>query len=167
MWYNSHLRKWVWGNIIIIWLFNIRNAFLKSSMVCKYLVVLFMEIFQARILEWIAMPSSRGSSEPRDWTQVSHITGRSLKKVSWGFSVLCCDLLSGVWFFATLYNPLPGCSVHEIFQARMLEWMNAISFSRGSSQPKDQILSSVSPTVQADALPMNHQGSLEFIIKNF
>ena len=29
-------------------------------------------IFQARILEWVAMPSSRGSSPPRDETQVSH-----------------------------------------------------------------------------------------------
>ena len=28
-------------------------------------------ILQARILEWVAMPSSRGSSQPRDWTQVS------------------------------------------------------------------------------------------------
>ena len=28
-------------------------------------------ILQARILEWVAMPSSRGSSWPRDWTQVS------------------------------------------------------------------------------------------------
>ena len=34
------------------------------------------EIFQARILEWVAMPSSRGSSQPRDPTQVSHIAGR-------------------------------------------------------------------------------------------
>ena len=32
-------------------------------------------IFQARILEWVAMPSSRGSSQPRDWTQVSCIAG--------------------------------------------------------------------------------------------
>ena len=31
---------------------------------------------QARILEWVAMPSSRGSSQPRDQTQVSHIAGR-------------------------------------------------------------------------------------------
>ena len=31
---------------------------------------------------------------------------------------------------------LPGSSVHEIFQARILEWV-AISFSRGSSQPRD------------------------------
>ena len=34
-----------------------------------------MEISQARILEWVAMPSSRGSSQPRDQTQVSHIAG--------------------------------------------------------------------------------------------
>ena len=33
------------------------------------------EIFQARILEWVAIPFSRGSSQPRDWTQVSCITG--------------------------------------------------------------------------------------------
>ena len=33
------------------------------------------EILQARILEWIAFPFSRGSSQPRDWTQVSHIAG--------------------------------------------------------------------------------------------
>ena len=31
---------------------------------------------QAGILEWVAMPSSRGSSQPRDWTLVSHIAGR-------------------------------------------------------------------------------------------
>ena len=28
-------------------------------------------VSQARILEWVAMPSSRGSSQPRDWTYVS------------------------------------------------------------------------------------------------
>ena len=32
---------------------------------------------------------------------------------------------------------LPGSSVHGIFQAIVLEWI-AISFSRGSSQPRDQ-----------------------------
>ena len=31
-------------------------------------------ILQARILEWVAFPFSRGSSQPRDQTQVSHIT---------------------------------------------------------------------------------------------
>ena len=32
-------------------------------------------ILQARILEWVACPFSRGSSQPRDWTQVSCIVG--------------------------------------------------------------------------------------------
>ena len=41
----------------------------------------------------------------------------------------------------TLYDPidcsLPGSSVYGIFQAIVLEWI-AISFSRGSSQPRAQ-----------------------------
>ena len=32
-------------------------------------------ILRARILEWVAFPFSRGSSKPRDQTQVSHIAG--------------------------------------------------------------------------------------------
>ena len=37
---------------------------------------LSMGILQARILEWVAMPSSSRSSQPRDQTQVSLIAGR-------------------------------------------------------------------------------------------
>ena len=33
-------------------------------------------ILQTRILEWVAIPFSRGSSQPRDLTQLSHIAGR-------------------------------------------------------------------------------------------
>ena len=36
---------------------------------------LSMGILQARALEWVAMPCSRGSSQPRDQTHVSHIAG--------------------------------------------------------------------------------------------
>ena len=36
---------------------------------------LTIETLQARILEWVAVPSSRGSSQPRDQTQVSRIAG--------------------------------------------------------------------------------------------
>ena len=35
---------------------------------------------QARILEWVAMPSSRGSSQPRDQMQVSCIAGREAQE---------------------------------------------------------------------------------------
>ena len=34
------------------------------------------DILRARILEWVAFPFSRGSSQPRDQTQVSHIADR-------------------------------------------------------------------------------------------
>ena len=36
---------------------------------------LSMGIHQARIVEWVAMPSSRGSSRPRDGTQVCRMAG--------------------------------------------------------------------------------------------
>ena len=35
-----------------------------------------MGILQVRILEWVAMPSSRGSSQPRDRIWVSFMAGR-------------------------------------------------------------------------------------------
>ena len=37
---------------------------------------LSMGSLKARILEWVGMPSSRGSSQPRNQTQVSHIADR-------------------------------------------------------------------------------------------
>ena len=39
-------------------------------------------ILQARILEWVASPFSRGSSQPRDQSQVSHIAGKILYQLS-------------------------------------------------------------------------------------
>ena len=42
---------------------------------CSLPVSLSMGILQARILEWVAMPSSRGSSPPRAGTHVSCFAG--------------------------------------------------------------------------------------------
>ena len=42
---------------------------------CRSQAPLWMGILQAGILEWVAMPFSRGSSQPRDGTQVSCIAG--------------------------------------------------------------------------------------------
>ena len=39
-------------------------------------------ILQARILEWIGIPFSRGSSQPRDWTQVT-CTADGAKREAW------------------------------------------------------------------------------------
>ena len=45
-----------------------------------------------------------------------------------------------------------GSSVHGNFQAKILEWV-AISFSRGSSRPRDQTCPLVSPALKMDSLP--------------
>ena len=48
----------------------------------------------------------------------------------------------------------PGFSVHGVLQARLLEWV-AISFSRGSSQPRDWTWV---PCMQVDSLPSKPPG---------
>ena len=60
--------------------------------------------------------------------------------------------------FRSLCYPIdgspPGSPVPGILQMRTLEWV-AISFSRGSSQPRDQTWS---PALQTDALPSEPPG---------
>ena len=56
-----------------------------------------------------------------------------------------------VTLWATLWTTLPGSSVHEIFQTRILEWI-AISYCRGSSQSRDRTHTScVSCALQVDS----------------
>ena len=64
------------------------------------------------------------------------LLGSGLKKYHFGSQHAW--ILSHVPFFCDLMDyRAPGSSVHGIFQARILEWV-AISFSRGSSQPRDR-----------------------------
>ena len=49
---------------------------LCDHMECSPLAPSVHAIFQARILEWVAIPFSGESSRPRDQTQVSRIAGR-------------------------------------------------------------------------------------------
>ena len=43
---------------------------------CNPWTIQSMEFSRPEILEWVAIPFSRGSSQSRDWTQVTHIAGR-------------------------------------------------------------------------------------------
>ena len=111
----------------------------ESSWVCSPLGSSVHGILQARILEWVAIPFSRGSSRPRDQTQVSRIAG--------GYFTICATREAPevkvlvALSCPTLCHPmdcsLPGSSVHGILQARILQWV-AIPFSRRSSRPWDQ-----------------------------
>ena len=67
-------------------------------------------IFQARVLEWVAIAFS---------TEYTSEVAQSCPTL--------CDPVD---------CSLPGSSIHKILQARRLEWVT-ISFSRGSSQPRD------------------------------
>ena len=91
-------------------------------------------ILQARILEWVTFPFSRGLSQPRGQTQVSLVAGGF-------FTSQATVLVLVAQSCPTLCDPMdcspPGSSVHEIFQARILEWV-AISFCRGFSQLRDR-----------------------------
>ena len=65
-------------------------------------------ILEAGILEWVACPFTKGSSQPRDWTRVSLIAGRFPHR--------------GQILYQLSHNRSP----------RILEWV-AYSFSSGSS----------------------------------
>ena len=61
-------------------------------------------VLQARTLEWVATPFSRGYSRPRDQTWVSHTAGRLFYHVSYQRSNTCFWLdshLPGAWFETT------------------------------------------------------------------
>ena len=78
--------------------------------------------------------------------------------------VCVCVCLSCVKLFAIPWTvPPAGFSVHGIFQARMLEWV-AISFSRASSQPRDQPRS---PALLEDSLLSEWPEKLLFICSDF
>ena len=62
-------------------------------------------ILQARILEWVAFPFSRGSSQPRDRTQVSSIAGGFF--TSWATRESLCVCVC-VWYIYT--HEFNGCN---------------------------------------------------------
>ena len=63
----------------ILWHVNYISVSVKVAQLCLSLCnsmnYTVQGILQARILEWVAFPFSRASSQPRDLTQVSHIAG--------------------------------------------------------------------------------------------
>ena len=62
---------------------------------------------------------------------------------------------SHLQLFATPWMLAHQAPLHGILQARILEWVTISSF-RGSSQPG---IEPTSPALQADSLPLSHQGS--------
>ena len=76
-------------------------------------------------MEWVAFPFSSAS-----WTQ-------KLPEEGAAATAATARSFSPVWLCDPMDWSPPGSSVHELLQARILEWV-AISFSRGSSLSRDQ-----------------------------
>ena len=84
---------------------------------------------QARILQWVAVPFSRGPSRLRDWTWISWTAGRFFTISATSHTAAAAKSLQSC---LTLCDPIegspPGSPVPGILQERTLEWV-AISFS--------------------------------------
>ena len=106
-------------------------------------------ILQESILEWGAMPSSRGSSQPRNPTHISLAGGFFTTSTTWkAIKIMTRDEFYMEWQDSysyditaaakslqscrTLFDPIdgspPGSPIPGTLQARTLEWV-AISFS--------------------------------------
>ena len=116
--------KWRWSRLVVSTLCYPVDCSPPGSSVCG--------IFQARILERVAISFSRGSSQPRDRTQVSPaLQADALTSETPGKYVYAAAAKS-LQSCPTLCDPIdgspPGSPVPGILQARTLEWV-AISFS--------------------------------------
>ena len=99
---------------------------------------LSMGILQKRILEWVAMPSSRGSSWPRDSTHVSYASCTGKRGLNHEHhlgsptNVNAATAATSLQLCLTLCDPIdgspPGSRIPGILQPRTLQWV-AISFS--------------------------------------
>ena len=77
--YSAHLHVWKWK-----W-----NS-LSPVRLCDPMDYTVHGILQSRILEWVAFPFSRGSSQPRDRTQVSHNAGGFFTSWATGEAASAC-----------------------------------------------------------------------------
>ena len=79
--YSWSLWKVVFDKGFVIFTYIVIVAIVKVKVTQSYLILCdpmdctVHGILQARILEWVAFPFSKGSSQPRDQTQVSRIAG--------------------------------------------------------------------------------------------
>ena len=111
-----------------------------------------MEIFQARVLEWVAISFSRRSSWHRDWTQVSQIAGRRFTVwatretravINAGFKFLnflfllgcchwhCCSIIPlNLWFSILCPDFLPVLRGKEF---RMTDWLKGLGHQDAES----------------------------------
>ena len=83
-------------------------------------------IFQTWILEWVAISFSRGSSQPRDYTGISHVTGRfftilATREALLFSSYFCLDCAKCAASSSCVYVSRSVSSIY-IFSGMSLTW---------------------------------------------
>ena len=136
---SSQSRDQTWvsciaGRFVTIWA-------IRKALVIFAVVVQSLSLVWRFATPWTAAyqaPPSMGFSRQEYWSGLPLAFPRMLSGNSQ--IILSCES-EVTQSCPTLCDPmgcsLPGSSVHRIFQAIVLEWI-AISFSRGSSQPRDR-----------------------------
>ena len=151
--------------------FNLLSLFLKMNVkVVQSLPVLYdpidcsppgfavHRILQARILEWVAIPFSRGSSWRRDWTRVSHVAGRFFNV--WATReahtrVVELKSLSRVQLFVTPWTVAHQAPLSRGFSRQ--EYWSGLPFPSPGDLPNPRI-EPRSPALEADALSSHPPG---------
>ena len=77
---------------------------MSNSCDCHLPVSFVSGILRARILEWVANSFSRGSSRPRNWTQVSCLQADSLPTELQGKPSLLFGTLNSLSFWVSIYS---------------------------------------------------------------
>ena len=86
-------------------------------------------ILQARILEWVAISFSRGSSHPRDRTQVSRIAGRR-------FNLWAAKLSKGSFRMGMAQSELSYCAVEHTDDETIVLWTFIYHLLTANSDPR-------------------------------
>jgi len=121
----------------------------KPSQYCKIISLQLKK--KKRILEWVAMPTSRGSSQFKDWTQVSLLVGSFFTSEPPGITRVCPSkpsaeaLLSNVYLFS---------SVQSLSHVRLFEtpWIRACQASLSITNSQSSLrLTSIESVIPAES----------------
>ena len=100
----------------------------KVAQSCPFVTL----ILQARILEWVAFPFSRGSSQPRDQTRGSCIAGGSFTnwaiREAWVLYILLTNHGMKQWWNCSAISDI----VFHIFETHPLKYVNSYGYHLAS-----------------------------------
>ena len=161
LWAADPLTPWTTTELQLDCVIVAQSCPLCDAMDCSLPGSFVHGILQARILEWVAVPLSTGSSRPRDWTWVSHPVSRFF--TSWAtreaflgnLSLTSVVLKTRVECHCSLMHTLGkhmGCFPH---------WITKTTFIQGYCVPPEKAMAPHSSTLAWKIPWMEEPGRLQ------